>query len=178
MSKLVFLFVFIFSMFSPHVINLGGNMKTDKFLKKEVVIKKVTSKTVKQKGIISLSGWHVAKASYYDSNDSTQTREDCDGVGALGRQIKSGSIALGSSFTEGLRKDEMVFVQVKNFNIVTPYGKGIFRVDDVMSKKFSRNGFHVDFFHEDLDSKHKLLGRFPIWFRIYKIVKTTDLNYD
>ena len=170
----VFLFVFIFSIFTPNIVNLGGNMKTDK---REVVVKKAISKTAKE-GIEALSGWHTAKASYYDSQDSSQTRDDCNGIGALGRRIKSGSIALGSSFTEELKKEKVIFIQVKNCKVKTPYGKGIFRIDDLMAKRFNKKGFHIDFLQKDLDSKHKLLGRFRIKFRIYKVTKTTDDFYD
>lgn len=173
----VFLFVFIFSMFSPLAINVGGNIKTDKS-KKEVENKKSIPKTVKDIRIEDISGWHTARASYYDSKDSSQTREDCNGVGALGRRVKSGSIALGSSFTDELKKEGVVvFVQVKNLNVITPYGKAIFRVDDLMAERFNKKGFHIDFFYEDLDSKHKLLGRFKVKFRIYKIAKTTTDLY-
>ncbi len=115
--------------------------------------------------------WHTASASYYDSQDPEQTRSDCDGVGAFGNLIKSGSVALGSTFTETFRKNGMeVFIQIKGFNIVTPYGKGIFRVDDAMADRFNRkNHFYIDFFHEDLTLKRKLQGRFKVLFKIVKI---------
>ena len=128
------------------------------------------------KSIDTLSGWQKAKASYYNSKDPSQTKSNCNGVGAFGRRIKSGSIAMGSHLAKDLnKKGIVVFIQIKNCNIVTPYGKGIFRVDDVMAQKYNKNNaFHIDFFYKDLDSKHKRLGRFIVEFRIFKIVKTAD----
>ncbi len=162
------MFVFIFS---PVITGSNGSIKRDKLM--ELLSKKetVAPKTVEVNILEAFSDWQTANASYYDSKDSTQTREDCNGIGAFGHYIMSGSIALGSAFTETFRKRGMeVFIQIKNFNIVTPYGKGIFRVDDIMSSKFNRKGkFHIDFYHEDLSLKQKRMGRFKVNFRIYKI---------
>jgi len=170
MRNVVFLFVFIFSPVT-NMIGSHGSTKTDKFLelleKKEPII----PKTVEENILEAFSSWQTANASYYDSKDSLQTRENCNGIGAFGHYITSGSIALGSTFTETFRDKGMeVFIQIKNFNIMTPYGKGIFRVDDMMSSKFNRKGkFHIDFYHKDLSLKQKRMGRFKVNFRIYKI---------
>jgi hypothetical protein len=128
------------------------------------------------KSMSTLSGWQTAKASYYNSKDPSQTKNNCNGVGAFGRRIKSGSIAMGSHLAKDLnKKGIVVFIQVKNCNIVTPYGKGIFRVDDTMAKRYSKNNaFHIDFFYKDLSYKQKQCGRFVIEFRIFKIVITAD----
>jgi len=158
MKKNLFLSIFIFSVFFSIFSTISA----------------------KDRKIETLSGWQKAKASYYDSKDPSQTKDNCNGIGAFGRRIKSGSIAMGSSFTKDFRKNGMkVFIQVKNCNVVTPYGKGIFRVDDVMAKKYNnKKTFHVDFFYKDLDSRHKRLGRFKIEFRIYKIVKAANSFHD
>ena len=175
MRNLVFLFIFVFS---PLAYNASGNVGSPEIDKcKELVINNdVTPKTVKDEVIEVLSDWQTAEASYYDSRDSKQTKGVCDGIGAFGRAIGSGSVALGSSFTENFReKNLVVFIQIKNCDIVTPYGKGIFRVDDMMAQRFNKKGdFHIDFSHEDISLKLKRKGRFQVEFRIYKIIKTVD----
>jgi hypothetical protein len=170
MKEIVFLFVFVFS---PVAIITGSHGKSERDKLMEKVEEKVstTPKTVEGKVLEAFSSWHTASASYYNSNDSSQTREDCDGVGAFGHLIKSGSIALGSSYTETFRNEGMkVFIQIKGFNTMTPYGKGIFRVDDVMHERFNKgNRYYIDFFHKDLSLKYKLLGRFRVKFKIVRI---------
>ena len=174
MRCLVLLFILIFS---PVAIVSGciGKMKIDKT--KELGKSEPISKTAKDELIEVFSEWKIAEASYYDPNDSAQTKKDCDGVGAFDRAIGSGSISLGSSFTEIIREEGMeVFIQVKGFNVITPYGKGIFRVDDTMSGRYNKVGkFHIDFFYEDLSLKHKRQGRFKIMFKIVKI-EMADLS--
>lgn len=164
---LAFLFVFIFLLTTTRLRNsVDRNIKTDKT--KEFLREKLIPKTMRD-----TLAWRTAKASYYDSQDPTQTKDDCNGVGAFGREIKSGSIAFGSSITDNFRENGVeVFIQIKDFDVVTPYGKGIFRVDDVMAERFNKEGrYFIDFFHEDLNSHYKRLGRFYIKFRIFKIVK-------
>jgi hypothetical protein len=137
------------------------------------------SKLFTTKLLKTMRGWHTASGSYYNPLDSYQTRKNTNGIGAFGRMIKSGSIALGSFFTKIFKKKKMqVFVQVKgkNLNIQTPYGKNIFRVDDAMNARYNgKKQFHIDFYQKDLDHAHKKLGRFPISFKIYKI-KLADLH--
>lgn len=114
------------------------------------------------------TSWHKAQASYYDPIDHSQTKENPDGVGAFGRKINSGSIALGSKFTKAfIKKDVTVFIEVKELShIKTPYGYGIFRVDDRMGDRFTKdNKFFVDFYRRDLPEELRRLGRFRISFR-------------
>ena len=112
MKRILVIFVLIFSTFSFFTLTAKAQ----------------------DKSMDTLSGWQKAKASYYNSNDPSQTKSRCNGVGAFGRRIKSGSIAMGSNLAKNLnKKGIVVFVQVKNCNIVTPYGKGIFRIDDTLS---------------------------------------------
>jgi hypothetical protein len=118
--------------------------------------------------------WLTAQASFYDPLDSTQTKSNVDGIGASNREIKSGSIALGSTFAEQYVKAGIeVYIEICNLgiDIMTPYGKNIFRVDDLMAKQF-RNKVgkcYLDFFHGDLTAEYKRLGRFDVKFRVIKI---------
>ncbi len=171
MRYMVFLFVFIFSPVMSITTGSHGSLKTDKLMELRTDMKPVAPKTVEDSIKEVFSNWQVASASFYDSKDSTQTREDADGVGAFGRTIKSGSIALGSSFAEIFRDNDLsVYIQIKDFNIVTPYGKGIFRVDDIMASKHNRKGkFRIDFNQDDLNTHYKRKGRFKVKFRILKI---------
>lgn len=107
--------------------------------------------------------------------DARQTKKNPDGKGAFGRKIKSGSIAFGSDQTEIWRKGKKtVFIKIirKGFNVKTPYGLNIFRIDDAMNKRYRKAGvYYIDFFSKDLNKKHKKLGRFNVEFTIYKITK-------
>ncbi len=169
MRCLVLLFIFTFSPLAFNVSGSIGKLEIDKL--QELGNSEPVLKTAKDELIEVFSEWKIAEASYYDPKDSNQTKKDCDGIGALERTIGSGSISLGSSFTEIIRKEGMqVFIQVKDFNVMTPYGKGIFRVDDIMANRYNKSDkFHIDFFHEDLSLKHKRQGRFKIMFKIIKI---------
>ena len=179
---LVFLFVFIFL---PPAINVDSNvssayrldrsLKTDKPM--EMSKKETTPKTIKDSIIEILSDWRIAEASFYDANDSAQTRDGCDGNGAFGREIKSGSIALGSAFTKRLKEEKIIlFVKIKNCNITTPYGKGIFRVDDVMKNKYNKkNKFYFDFLQSDLDPSYIRRGRFNVKFKLHKILSANTI---
>ena len=177
MKKFSFL---LFLVFSPVAIVTGtiGIPEKGK-LKIEMVETKIISKTVKERticdslfvAIASLSKWQTASASYYDPKDSCQTRKNCDGLGAFKRLIKSGSIGLGSSFTKKIRERGLsVYIKIKDFDTYTPFGKGIFRVDDIMSSRYNKkDNFHIDFYPEDLSLKQKLKGRFRVKFKMYKI---------
>ena len=96
-------------------------------------------------------------------------------MGSFERMIQSGSIALGSSFTKFFikEKDKMeVFIEIQNLNVVTPFGKGIFRLDDSMGSDFTNNEeFYLDFNKENLSNHLKGVGRFKVEFRIFKIRK-------
>jgi len=171
MKKTVFLFVFIFSLFALEIGTTSGSTERNKPM---VGIDTITIKTVKSESVNDSLAWKMARASFYDSRDTSQTKKDCDGIGASGRKIKSGSIALGSPLAEVfLRKGLLVFIQIKDCDVVTPYGKGIFRVDDTMAPRFSnrKDKFYIDFFHKDVNSKQKHLGRFKVKFRIFKVIK-------
>lgn len=113
--------------------------------------------------------WFTAEASYYDSRDEDQTG-NTTGRGASGRMIRSGSIAFGSSYTKDILSDnKVIYIKIKDMNVVTPYGKGIFRVDDRMGNKFNKEGqYYIDFFYKDLNERQIDRGRFKVKFKIIK----------
>lgn len=164
------MFVFIFLSSISIVESESRNTETDKT--NGFIVKKdtINSQIVKEETSDSIY-WEEAKASFYDSKDPSQTKSNCDGRGASGRMIRSGSIALGSTFTKSLlRKKEILFIQVKGCEIITPYGKGIFRVDDMMNDRYNnkKDKYFIDFYHGDVSSKQRRLGRFKIRFRLIK----------
>lgn len=180
MKKLVFLFCLVFSPLallcvSGHV----GNPELDKLNGSEALVAPET-KTAKEElpcdslaiAIRTLSDWQVASGSYYDPKDTLQTKPECDGKGAFERMVQSGSIALGSSFTKFFvnKKKEMEVLIETNLKVVTPFGKGIFRLDDKMGKSYSIDGnYFLDFHEENLTKELILTGRFKVLFRIYEI---------
>lgn len=186
MRKLSFLFFFVFSP-GAMVSGVIGSPEKGKS-KVELVsiessptnVKELTKSDSLTIAIETLSNWQTASGSYYDPMDSSQTKENCDGVGSFERLIQSGSIALGSSFTKFFiekKKEIQVFIEVKNLNVVTPFGKGIFRLDDSMGNTFTKNkNFFLDFHEENLSSNLKRQGRFKVKFRIHRIQKIKNLT--
>ena len=170
---MVFLFVFIFSLVVSITTGSHGSIERDKLMEILDKIKKESNapKTVEDSLKQVISNWQIANATYYDPKDSSQTRKDCDGSGAFGRMIKSGSIALGSAFTSRMKEKGLdIFIQIKDSNVDTPYGKGIFRVDDAMASRYNeKDKFCIDFFHEDLSLRQKITGHFKVVFRLFKI---------
>ena len=119
--------------------------------------------------------YQTGEASYYDPLDPGQTREGTDGTGAYGRKIESGSVAFGNRvFHDALKKGEEVFIKVKGFeDIKTPYGDGVFRIDDTMNQRYSKQGqFNIDFSSEDIGKARKDKGRYPIEWKIVEPGKT------
>jgi len=105
----------------------------------------------------------------YDPKDPKQTKNNPDGIGAYGRKIESGSIGFGNRvFQSALKAGEKIYIKVKGFeDIKTPYGDGVFRIDDTMNQRYSKKGqFNIDFYINDLDKERTKKGRFPIEFKI------------
>jgi len=182
MRNYVFLFIFIFS---PIIIASGmvgghhGKMEIDKiedsFKEKNI---KTISKNIEDELTEKLSNWQTAVGTYYNPMDSSQTKKNPDGIGASGRKISKGSIAFafGPSFTKQFIRDTHVFLEIKNCNVITPYGKGIFRVDDLKNIRFNDdNTFYIDFNYQDINSVQKEQGVFLIEFKIKKITKSTNI---
>lgn len=111
------------------------------------------------------SGWQEGEGSYYNPNNPAETRAKTTGVGAYGRRIESGSVAFGNRVFHGaLKRGEKIYIKVEGFeNIRTPYGNGVFRVDDTMNPRYNKKGkFNIDFNASDLDKTRKNEGRFPL----------------
>jgi len=111
-------------------------------------------------------------ATWYSPLDATQTKENPDGKGAYGRKIDYGSVAFGNrKFQDRLKKGEEIFIKVDGFeNVETPYGMGVFRIDDTMNKRFDiPNMYKIDFYEGDMDQikeKTGKAGKFNIRFRV------------
>ena len=119
-----------------------------------------------------LSDWNTGEGSFYNATDPNQTRPDANGIGAYGRKVEKGSIAFGNrAFQDILKAGKQVYVAVKGFeNVETPYGKGIFRIDDTMNERYNQKGkFNIDFHPSDLPKDMQTKGRFPLEFKIVKI---------
>jgi hypothetical protein len=72
------------------------------------------------------------RSTYYDPLDPKQTRPNTDGTGAYGRLVEWGDLA-----TNKYPKDTMIFIEeLKNYE--TPFGMGIFRVNDTMNPRFKK----------------------------------------
>jgi len=113
--------------------------------------------------------WEIAEATYYDPSDSKQTRENTDGRGASGRKVERGSVAMDSIFFCHYQKQKkIVYIEIKNSNLITPYGKGIFRVDDRLNERY-KDKRYLEFNHDDLSEKYKRIGRFNVRYRVVRI---------
>ena len=169
MRNWVLLFIFIFS---PLAFNVSGSIgKTEIAKSKLLVFEKPVIKTIEEEISQAFSDWNIAEATYYDPKDTAQTKKCPDGIGTFERMVGKGSIALGSSFTEVIREKKLeIFIEVMNLDVMTPYGKGIFRVDDAVPGDYEKiKKVHIDFYHEDLNPTYKRIGRFDVKFRVIKI---------
>ena len=125
------------------------------------------------------SKYTTGEASYYDPLDPAQTRTGADGTGAYGRKIESGSVAFGNRiFQDRLKAGEEIYIKVKGFeDIKTPYGNGVFRIDDTMNVRYNKQGqFNIDFSSEDIGKERKDRGRYEIEFKIVEPEKTIKFN--
>ena len=120
----------------------------------------------------------TGEASYYNPTNPKETREGTNGVGAYGRKVEPGSVAFGNRFLHNLLKDgQEIYVKVKGFeDVKTPYGNGVFRVDDTMNERYNAKGkFNIDFHPKDFGEARIKKGRFPIEFKFvnpFKVKKT------
>ena len=113
--------------------------------------------------------WTTGEASYYNPTNPAETRPGTDGTGAYGRKVEPGSVAFGNRvFHDRLKKGEQIYVKVKGFEKVkTPYGMGVFRVDDTMNERYSKKGqFNIDFHPDDITPEQRKKGRYKIEFKI------------
>ena len=176
MKKIIILIIFIlFNLFS-FTTNVDGNTKT----KKLFLIKKINKNLSKILCLEIPSCEYKAEASYYNPKDSRQTKKEADGIGAFGRRIESGSIALGSIWTKYFIDNRLiifVYIKIEGLDVETPYGKNIFRVDDQMNKRYRTDDkYFIDFNPNDLDKRYKELGRFNVRFKFCKIMKKSRLK--
>lgn len=79
-------------------------------------------------------------ATYYDPKDPRQTKINADGIGAFNKPVQFGDVAMG------LRKYKQGdLVEIKELaDIKTPYGNGIFRVNDKKNKRYNTGGDSFD----------------------------------
>lgn len=107
------------------------------------------------------------EGTFYDPKDPSQTRKNTDGTGAFGRKVGSGSIAVNNEelYKRAKFGKEIIYVEFPDLkDIKTPYGNGIFRIDDAMPRK--KNGVNFDFIREDITEELKKKGRFKLKFKI------------
>ena len=155
----------------PCLTDFSGSYKTDI---NKLIKKRLSKKATKARVYKDLSSWKKARATHYNSLDPRQTRKNTNGKGSSCRMIKSGSIALGYFLTDNIIRNKIkVFVQIKakNLNIITPYGRNIFLVDDSMNQRFSsiESEYNVDFNQNDLNSYFKTIGTFEVEIKIFRI---------
>jgi len=120
--------------------------------------------------------WIVAEASFYDPHDIKQVggvKKKADGIGASGREVSYGSVAMDSTFIKDIAnnyKGCIVYIQIRQSKLETPFGVGVYRVDDTMGKDFTHPS-HLDFFHKDVPPRLKKKGRFKVMYRVAYIKK-------
>ena len=72
-------------------------------------------------------------ATHYDPYDPRQTRPDGGGIGAFGKKVDWGDVAMGQrKYKQG---DLIEISELKD--VKTQYGNGIFRVNDKKNKRYS-----------------------------------------
>jgi len=139
---------------------LGFDMGSEKDFRAAVEKKAIADKTI------------TGSASFYNPTNPDETKAGGNGIGAYGRKIESGSVAMGNrQFQTDLKKGKMIYIKVEGMeDVTTPYGKGIFRIDDTMNKRYAETN-NIDFNAADLNKARKDKGRFNIKYQIL-----TDFN--
>ena len=132
---------------------------------------------------IADSDWQTASGSFYDPHDPKQTRLGANGIGATGNEIINGSVAVDSTWFRSVDGDS--YLQIadsvsnkiegkKSFNLETPHGINIVRIDDRMGSG-DPNKRRIDFFYKDLSREVLKMGRFNVRFRLMKKIVIKQL---
>ena len=83
-------------------------------------------------------------ATYYQPADPKQTKAGGGGTGAFGRPVVFGDVAIGDrtnlkEIKSNARKGQDTFIEIPEMkDVKTPYGMGIFRVNDVKNKRYDK----------------------------------------
>lgn len=127
-----------------------------------------------------LTNWTVAECTFYDPNDSKQTRPNTDGTGAFKRKIEPSSVSFGSVLTQEFKiKGLRVHIEVESFDsekeqfrVTTRHGENTFTIDDNKNKYYRRAGeYFIDFHFGVVKPYYYKRGKFPMRFRIVKVEK-------
>lgn len=79
-------------------------------------------------------------ATHYDPTDESQTRKGGGGVGAFNKPVQFGDVAMG------LRKYKQgTLIEIPELkDVKTPYGDGVFRVNDKKNVRYNKGGDNFD----------------------------------
>ncbi len=113
-------------------------------------------------------------ATNYDPYDPAQTRPNTNGEGALGRKVVFGDVAIGNRIELAvakfnLKQGKSIFIEIPELkDIKTPYGYGVFRVNDSMAIRYNGlNRVDVALPKEHYDLK-KRIGKIKITYKYKK----------
>ncbi len=72
-------------------------------------------------------------ATHYDPYDPNQTRPGGEGIGAFNKKVEWGDVAMGQrKYAQG------TLIKIPELaDVSTPYGKGVFRINDKKNKRYS-----------------------------------------
>lgn len=83
-------------------------------------------------------------ATYYHPEYDSETRKGGNGVGAFGRKVEFGDVAIGDrtelqALKDKARKGGDTFIFIKDLaDVKTPWGNGVFRINDVKNKRYDK----------------------------------------
>ena len=106
------------------------------------------------------------KVTHYNPKDPNQTKKNADGVGAFNEPVEFGDVAMG------LRKyPQGTLIEIEELkDVLTPYGMGIFRVNDKKNIRFDEGDENFDIAvpedYEGKDDLRKRIGNNKFRFRV------------
>lgn len=80
------------------------------------------------------------KATYYDPTDAAQTRPGGTGIGAFNRPVQFGDVAMGN---RKYKKGDLIHIK-ELADVATPFGNGVFRVNDKKNKRYNTGSDNFD----------------------------------
>lgn len=99
-----------------------------------------TTKNKIVSGMVKKSSTKPVKVTYYNPNDPAQTRPGGTGVGAFNQPVQFGDVAMG---VRKYKQGDLIYIEELK-DVPTPYGDGVFRVNDKKNIRYNKGTDNFD----------------------------------
>jgi hypothetical protein len=118
----------------------------------------------------------VFSATHYDPMDARQTKANPNGIGAFNKKVEFGDVAMGNrQYAQGTK---IYIPELKD--VKTPYGNGVFRVNDVKNDRYNNGKDSFDIaLGKDVpgaEALKKRIGNNQMHFQIIDTTKTAPID--